>query len=107
MDFKTIGTKFQGLKVVTPVSRPSSKKQIIPENSNDSVFIMNQELLNQIYFLYKEYIANFSPYMNSCQVLLYLYKQFFNIKNENYTAEYSRQITQLLTNDIVLRFIQE
>ena len=71
------------------------------------MFFINQELINQIYLLYKEYIGNFSPYMNSCQVLLYLYKQFFNIKNENYRTEYSEYITQLLTNDIVLKYIQE
>lgn len=108
MDFKTISASFQGLRVISPVQRPDSKT-LNPESdkSSESVFFIDEQLIRQIYQLYKEYISNFTPYMNSCQVLLYLYKQFFNIKNENYNAEYSEHITQMLTSDIVLRYIQE
>lgn len=108
MEFKTIGASFEGLKVITPVQRLDSKA-LNPESptnkSSDSVFFINEQLIRQIYQLYKEYIGNFTPFMNSCQVLLYLYKQFFNIKNENYRAEYSEYITQMLTTDIVLKYI--
>lgn len=63
--------------------------------------------MEQIYGLYKEYIKNFGPNLNSKQILLYLYKQFFNVKFQNYQEAYSQQITKQLASDVVLKYIQE
>ena len=63
--------------------------------------------MDQIYDIYCQYTTSFSPCLNSSQVLLYIYKQFFNIKNHNLTQKYSTHITQLLTNSLVLRKMQE
>lgn len=61
--------------------------------------------MEQIYGLYKEYIKNFGPNLNSKQILLYLYKQFFNVKFQNYQEAYSQQITKQLASDVVLKYI--
>lgn len=45
MEFKQIGTKFQGLKVITPTRRVNNKPiqdNQAHEMSTDSVFIMNE-----------------------------------------------------------------
>lgn len=91
-----------GLKVISPQQKNKPNRA---NDSQDSMFYINSELMSKVYELYKEYIANFGPNLNSCQVLLYLYKQFFNIRNENYRAEYSEYITKILTNDVVLKYI--
>ncbi len=43
--------------------------------------------------------------MNSSHILLYIYKKFFNVKNANYSHDYSQHITKLLANDVVLKYI--
>lgn len=82
MQLTAINTKCSGLEVMAPTP-------ICTEETSQSVFYLNKEIMQQIYELYKEYIQNFGPNLNQSQVLLYLYKQFFNIKNENFTPEYS------------------
>ena len=104
MDLKPISSKCSGLTVLTPVHKTIKK---VRSETEESLFYINECIVGQIYMLYREYIQNFGPNLNASQVLLYLYKQFFNIKNENFTSEYSVHITQLLANDIVLKYIQE
>lgn len=57
--------------------------------------------------MYKEYVTSFSPNLNQNQILLYIYKQFFNVKNVSFTNEYSQQLIKMLTTDIILRFMRE
>jgi hypothetical protein len=76
MDLKPITTKCMGLNVLTPQFR---SKPVNHNDSNESLFFINQELMTKVFGLYKEYIANFGPNLNTSQVLLYLYKQFFNV----------------------------
>ena len=85
-----------GLNVMTPVQEE--------ENSNELVYL-SDEITEQIYFLYRDYILNFGPTLNQSQILLYLYKAFFNVENMNLTADYSSHITKLLAEDVVLKFV--
>lgn len=96
MTLRPISTKCSGLKVLAPV--PIHKP-------NQAIVYLDDEVMNQIYVLYKEYISNFKPTLNSSSVLLYIYKQMFNIKNQNFTQAYSQEITKRLASDVVLRFI--
>lgn len=47
-----------GLKVFAPQQRNHQSA------NNDEMFYINQELMNQVYDLYKEYISNFGPNLN-------------------------------------------
>ena len=50
-----VETKCSGLDVMTPVKKKIDKNQI---------FMLNDEIVNQIYLLYKEYVTNFGPNLN-------------------------------------------
>ena len=99
MVLKEVIPSFLGLRVMAPVAKFQPQE--------DSMLIVNDKLIGLIYKLYKEYIVNFGPNLNSSQVLLYLYKQFFNIKYEVYELDYSQYITKVLSTDIVLKYIHE
>ena len=99
MVLKEVIPSFLGLRVMAPVAKVQPQE--------DSMLIVNDKLIGLIYKLYKEYIVNFGPNLNSSQVLLYLYKQFFNIKYEVYELDYSQYITKVLSTDIVLKYIHE
>lgn len=77
------------------------------EDLNNDLVYLNDDIIEQIYFLYRDYITNFGPTLNQSQILLYLYKAFFNVDNMNLTANYSTHVTKLLAEDVVLRFVQE
>jgi hypothetical protein len=60
MELKPIASKCSGLRVMTPVHKARKS------SSEESILYMNEKLIKQIYELYREYIANFSPNLNSC-----------------------------------------
>lgn len=66
-----------------------NKSNYQPKHENDDL-VFNTEVIEQIYMIYKEYIASFSPNLNQNQILLYIYKQFFNTKNVSFTNEFSK-----------------
>ena len=45
--------------------------------------------------------------MNQNQILLYIYKQFFNKKNVSFSVEFSQALIKLLATDIILRYMRE
>jgi hypothetical protein len=100
MQLEPIESKCGGLQVLTP-------KHISAPDDDENVFYLNPQIVEQIYSVYKSYTKNFGPTLNSSQILLYIYKQFFNIKNENFTQQYSQHINKLLTDELVLRFMRE
>ena len=65
------------------------------------------ESIDAIYSVYRDCVKNFHSNLNQMQVLLYVYKQFFNVKNESHTAEYSAWVIDILVKNLVLRFIGE
>lgn len=97
MVMKEVIPSFLGLSVMAPVYKSPP--------GDESMLIINDRLIGLVYQLYKEYIVNFGPNLNASQVLLYLYKQIFNIKYEVYELNYSQHITKVLSTDIVLRYI--
>ena len=78
MTLEKLDTKCSGLEVLTSV----------PLN-NRPLEVHTTESIESIYKLYKDCITNFGPNLNQSQVLLYVYKLFFNVKNESLTQEYS------------------
>lgn len=87
--------------MLAPVSRDGAKS-----SRNNQIEYHSEDTIEQVYSLYKECIRNFGPNLNSSQVLLYVYKLFFNIKYHNFTTEYSQWTTKTLVN-VVMRFISD
>ena len=105
MGLEPVSSKLSGLRVLAPCSvQQQSQGQ---ESNSDSDPVFSERMINQIYEMYREYISSFSPNMNQNQILLYIYKQFFNKKNCSFSNEFSQQLIKLLTNEIILRYMRE
>ena len=73
MDLHPVNSKLSGLQVLAPWSLELQSKQV-PSEDDDEYPIFNEEMIEKIYMLYKEYISSFSPNLNQNQILLYIYK---------------------------------
>lgn len=72
VSLQKVKSKCSGLEVYAPCFT-------LREESKDGLICMNEEIMEQIYGIFKEYLANFKPNLSPSQVLLYIYKQFFNL----------------------------
>ena len=61
MELLPIQSKCTGLKVITPVHKSAT----LQNNLDESYLFINDNVLSQLYVLYKEYIQNFAPNLNA------------------------------------------
>lgn len=59
MSLVPVQSKCGGLQVLTPAINS------LPEQDDDGVFYLNEAIVAQIYNLYRDYVNNFGPTLNS------------------------------------------
>ena len=58
MHLVPVQSKCSGLEVLTPAFRNS-------QENDDQIFYLNEMIVEQIYILYRDYVQNFGPTLNS------------------------------------------